>query len=193
MRVGARALAALLLAALVVPAVPAAAQGEPTAVAAKPLPSRQQWHADVRAAMVGAEEWLDQRLAQGAAEPAIVFDIDNTTISTHYAWPRPVKRVLRFATYAASRGVTLLVATGRRAGTLGGVRRVLQRAGYDMTALCGRRAGEATEVGKTRCRQRYTERGYTVLAMVGNRPTDCAGGLYYERCFKLPSYGLRLT
>lgn len=62
-----------------------------------------------------------------------------------------------------------------------------------MAMLCVRQAGEETRAGKTRCRQEYTELGYTVLAVVGNKPTDCQGGLCFETCFTLPSYGLRLS
>ncbi len=190
-----RALVAAVLLALLVAAVPPAVPAAPavSSTVAWSLPTKQQWKADVRRAMLGSEAWLDQRLAQGAVRPAIVFDVDNTTIATHYAWPRPVKRVLRFATYAANRGVTLLVATGRHAPRLDEARRALRRAGYDIAMLCGRRPGEETQAGKTRCRQEYTELGYTVLAMVGNRPTDCRGGRYFETCIKLPSYHQRLS
>ena len=37
----------------------------------------------------------------------------------------------------------------------------------------------------------YVDRGFTIIANVGNRSTDFVGK-NYERAFKLPSYGNRL-
>ena len=61
-----------------------------------------------------------------------------------------------------------------------------------MDALCGRKEGEGLAAGKQRCRAYYTERGHVILANVGNRKTDLAGG-NYQRGFKLPDYGKQLS
>ncbi|MDZ5621593.1 hypothetical protein SFC88_12170 [Nocardioides sp. HM23] len=165
------------------PAVPAAA---------RPLPTKKQWLADVRAAMRGSHRWLDRRVERGGGRLAIVLDIDNTAIASHYAFPEPVRPVLRFATHARRDGVKVSFATARRRSELTGITRVLGRAGYRFAAVCGRYRSESIAHGKTRCRRELERAGHTVIAMVGNRSTDFAGG-HYERAFRLPSYRNRLN
>jgi hypothetical protein len=50
-----------------------------------------------------------------------------------------------------------------------------------------RRVGEATVPGKERCRRQFVDKGYTLIANIGNNDTDFVGG-DYERAFRLPSY-----
>ena len=54
----------------------------PSATAA--LPSKKAWVDDVAAAMDGSHRQLDRRLEQGGSRLAINFDIDNTTLASHY-------------------------------------------------------------------------------------------------------------
>jgi hypothetical protein len=63
--------------------------------------------------------------------------------------------------------------------------------GYRFAEMCGRYQGESLTSSKQRCRQRFVDEGYTIIANVGNRSTDFVGG-NYERAFKLPSYSNRL-
>jgi predicted secreted acid phosphatase len=155
-------------------------------------PSKEQWQADVRQAMRGSIAYLDRRVPQGGGRLAIVLDIDNTSLSTEYAWPRPVRPTLRFARHADALGVAVFFVTGRYQDGLRSPRRALKRAGYPLKAMCGRRHGEAIAHSKQRCRRQITRDGWHIVANVGNHRTDFTGG-NYERAFKLPSYGGRLS
>ena len=71
--------------------------------------------------------------------------------------------------------------------------RMLKRAGYHPTQVCGRRSvGETLRHSKPRCRARFIDEGYTIIANVGNNRTDFSGPKDYGRAFKLPNYGGRL-
>ena len=159
--------------------------------AARPLPTKKQWLSDVREAMSGSHRWLDRRVERGR-RLAIVLDIDNTAIASHYAFPDPVRPVLRFADHARQEDVKVFFATARRQSELSGITRVLRRAGYRFAAVCGRHRSESIAHGKERCRREIERQGFTVIAMVGNRSTDFAGG-HFERAFRLPSYRNRLN
>ena len=158
------------------------------------VPSKRAWLADVADAMSGSHTYVDQRAQQGGPRLAVNLDIDNTSLASHYDPGEPVERVLRFARYARSRGMVLLFNTARLAGDgrLRAARRQLERAGYRVTKICGRMRGESLSHSKQRCRQRFVGAGYTLVANVGNRDTDFAGG-NYERAYRLPNYDNQLT
>lgn len=163
----------------------------PTASA---LASKSRWEADVDRAMSGSHRYIDRRVARGGHRLAVNFDIDNTTLASHYAPGKPVARVLRFARYARSHGVRLLFNTARPRGDgrLLRAERQLERAGYRVAGICGRRHGESLIHGKQRCRRHFVAQGYTLVANVGNRDTDFVGG-NYERAFRLPNYDNQLN
>jgi predicted secreted acid phosphatase len=158
---------------------------------ASTLPSKDQWLSDVRQAMSGSQTYVKNRAARGGSKLAVNFDIDNTTLASHYDPGQPVERVLRFAKYARSQGVELLFNTART-GDLSKARRALTRAGYVVTEMCGRQKGEAIAHSKQRCRQHFVDEGYTLVANVGNRSTDFVGG-NYQRAYRLPNYNDQLT
>ncbi len=160
--------------------------------AARQLPTKKQRLSDLRDAMSGSHRWLDRRVARGGGRLAIVLDIDNTAIASHYAFPRPVRPVLKLAKHAREDGVRIFFATARRQSQLGDISRVLRRAGYRFEAVCGRHRSETIPHGKQRCRRSLARQGFAVIAMIGNRATDFEGG-HYERAFRLPSYGGRLN
>ena len=178
--------ALLVLVSLIFPVLAAA----PADAAA--LPSKAQWQADVRQAMHGSISYLDRRVPRGGGPLAVVLDIDNTSLATHYAWPQPVRPTLRFARHAHALGVGVFFVTGRYQDSLRGVRRTLKQAGYTVTGMCGRRHGEALAHGKQRCRRQIARAGRRIIANVGNRGSDLVGG-NYERGFRLPSYGGKLS
>jgi len=164
----------------------------PPATAA--LASKSRWEADVDTAMSGSHRYVDNRVARGGSKLAVNFDIDNTTLASYYAPGQPVARVLRFAKYARSRGVRLLFNTARPAGDgrLLRARRSLEKVGYQVAGICGRKEGETLAHGKQRCRRYFVSQGYTLIANVGNRDTDFVGG-DYERAFRLPNYNNQLS
>lgn len=163
----------------------------PTATA--DAPDQTTWESDVAAVMAGSHQWLQERVAE--AEPgdrlAINLDIDNTSLSTYYERGRPVRKVRNFARLADQLGIAVLFNTGRTRANLVGMRAQLESVGYDVTMICARRANERLIPGKQRCRDRFIDAGYTLVANVGNRPTDFVGG-GYERAFVLPNYDLEL-
>jgi len=160
----------------------------PTARAAT-LPSKAQWQADVRAAYAKARPgaYLDERVASGEDKLAIVLDIDNTSLASHYAWPKPVGRTRKLARRAVRHGVAVIFVTGRYQDSLGDVTPALKAAGYDYESICGRKRGEAIVDGKQRCRASYATQGWTFILNVGNHGTDFVGG-DYEKKVRLPGY-----
>lgn len=157
------------------------------------LPSRSQWLADVAHAMAGSQRYVDER-AVDSDRLAVNLDIDNTSLATYYDRGQAVRAVLRFARNAEEDGVAVLFNTGRVVGDgrIARARRQLVAAGYPVTRMCGRSSvDEPLADSKQRCRQRFVDEGYTIIANVGNRSTDFTGG-DYERAFRLPSYGDRL-
>lgn len=175
--------AALLLTALV------------TAPAQAALPTKRAWVADTYRAMAGSRSYTDRRVARGGRQLAVNLDIDNTSLASHYDYGAPVAVTLRFAKHASGVGVKLLFNTGRVKGD-GRLRRAkaqLRAAGYVLTEICGRNSPtESLAHSKQRCRQRFIDEGYTIIANVGNRDTDFVGG-DYERAFRLPNYDKQLA
>ncbi len=155
------------------------------------LPSEATWHDDVDAAMTGSQTFLEDR-ARGGDGLAVNLDIDNTALASHYDSGQATARVLRFARKAHRLGVAVLFNTARAQGKVGNVARVLRREGYAVDGICGRRRGEAVVDSKQRCRRTFTAEGWTIVANVGNSPTDFTGG-DYERAYRLPSYDGQLT
>ena len=83
--------------------------------------------------------------------------------------------------------------TARHGRQISSARAQLRRAGYPVTAMCGRTSGkESIAHGKQRCRARFVRHGYRLIANVGNNATDFAGPRNYGRAYRLPNYGLRL-
>jgi hypothetical protein len=153
------------------------------------LPPKKVWLAKVRKKVAKADAVIDAALASASKgeRPALVLDIDNTSIQAHYAWPRPVKPVRKVARYAARHGVTLFFVTGRAQHGLKQVEPVLTAAGYRYQGICGRRSGEGLTAGKQRCRAGIAAQGYTVVLDIGNRATDLRGD-NVGTPIKLPSY-----
>jgi len=157
------------------------------------LPPRSQWVSDVQDAMQGSLAYAERRVASGT-RLAVNLDIDNTSLATQYDRGQAVARVLRFARYADSQGVSVLFNTGRLRGDgrMVWAASVLEREGFTVTAICGRaRASEGLSHSKQRCRARFVRHGYTIIANIGNRRTDFTGG-DYERAFRLPNYDNQL-
>jgi hypothetical protein len=182
----------LLVTALLAAALPLSLAVAPAEAA---LPSKKQWLSDVDDAMTGSWTYIDRQVAHRAGRRlAINLDIDNTSLATKYDYGAPVRRVLRFTRHARSQGVVLLFNTGRVQGDgrLVRAKRQLTRAGYVVTAICGRVSKRETLThSKQRCRARFVAAGWTITANVGNRRTDLTGG-HYDRAFRLPNYSNRL-
>ncbi|MGH3330931.1 MAG: HAD family acid phosphatase [Nocardioidaceae bacterium] len=158
------------------------------------VPSKRAWLTDVSQAMSGSQRYVDNRVARDGRKPAVNFDIDNSTLATHYDPGKAIAVVLRFANNARRDGVKLLFNTGRHRGDgrLIQAKRQLTNAGYKVAEICGRQRGEPLTHSKQRCRRHFVSEGYTLIANLGNRRTDFTGG-NYERAFRLPNYNNQLS
>ncbi len=167
---------------------------QPAGASARPLPEESEWRSDVRDAMQGSRAYLLRRADRGGGRLAVNLDIDNTALATHYDRGEATRAVLRFAERAHRLDMAVLFNTARRQGdgSLPKAKRRLREAGYPVTRICGRHRGESVVDGKQRCRRQFRDRGYTLVANVGNRRTDFVGR-GYERAYRLPSYGRRLS
>ena len=149
------------------------------------VPGYDQWQKDVTNVTGSAMSWLQGRVGQGGEKLAIVLDIDNTAIETHFHPGQPNRPVLRVAQWAKSHNMSVLFVTLRDDKNRDATTQQLNSAGYAVDGLCMRTTGELT---KPRCRQGFVAAGYTLTANIGNRSTDFSGGNEYERAFQLPDY-----
>lgn len=175
-----------VLGALAVVAVPTVLLSTAPAAQAASAPSYQTWQSDVRAAVSPAIPWLRERREEGGQGLSIVLDIDNTALETYYHPGHANNPVLDVARWADAHGMNVLFVTARTSSSSANAQ--LRAAGYPVDGICTRKHGESLGKGKARCRQDLTRDGYTITANIGNRSTDFEGG-YYEKRFKLPSYG----
>ncbi|GAA2302938.1 hypothetical protein Scani_09310 [Streptomyces caniferus] len=172
----------------------------PTAAQAAPhpdsLPSKSAWLQDVAPVAADLQHHLEQRLAHvpSGEKPAVVLDIDNTSLATHYDKGKPIEAIRSATKYAHEHGAAVLFASYRSPGSRSSTTKQLTSAGYTVDGLClkpeGQSPGKAAV--KLGCRKQYEQQGYTLVANVGNRSTDFEGG-HYEKGFKLPDYDGQLS
>jgi predicted secreted acid phosphatase len=161
--------------------------------AAATLPPYSTWVADVTAVAGQASAYLRDRLP-GSGRPAIVLDIDNTSLESNYH-PSPaevpaVAPVLQVAQYAAQHGATVFFVTGRLKIEDWITRYNLTKVGYQYAGVYETDLGDLFNLQKykTAARADIEAKGYTIVANIGNNDSDLAGG-HAERTFKLPDYG----
>ncbi|MFF8289630.1 HAD family acid phosphatase [Streptomyces sp. NPDC016309] len=159
------------------------------------------WQRDVSAALGQAHSYIEQRTAPPSDRRlAVVLDIDNTSLETdfHYFWEYPtpaVRPVLDLVRYADSRGVDVFFVTARPGILHAPTACNLRAVGYPVDGLYVRDLPDLFEevsAYKTAKRAEIEAKGYTIIANIGNRPTDLAGG-HAERTFKLPDYDGKLS
>nr|AEG64683.1 HAD superfamily (subfamily IIIB) phosphatase [Streptomyces viridochromogenes] len=157
------------------------------------------WQKDVRKVIDEARPYVEQRIANaGGQKQAIVLDIDNTSLETHFQLfpPTPaVAPVLDLARYAHDRGVGVFFITARPDLLEQVTRGNLVHVGFPVTGLYQRRLdelfGDAAEY-KTAKRVEVERQGYTIIANIGNNTSDLVGG-HADRTFKLPDYDGQLS
>jgi predicted secreted acid phosphatase len=156
------------------------------------------------------QSYVDARLKQGAKRTAVVFDIDDTMLSS-YAYERaynfaytaqtwsqweradrfpPIEPTLQLARRLAREHVAVFYVTGRREPERAITQNELAAAGYPApVALYLRPASDmATSVipYKSRTRAAIEQEGYDILASVGDQWSDLRGG-YADQLYKLPN------
>ncbi|WP_089099892.1 HAD family acid phosphatase [Streptomyces hyaluromycini] len=158
------------------------------------------WQQDCQSVMDQALPYLKQRIA--AAQPgekqAIVFDIDNTTLETDYgfSYPQPAnKPVLNVARYAQEHGVSLFFVTARPGIIYLPTEYNLEHDGYQVSGLYVRGFLDLFKdvaAYKTAQRVDIENKGYDIIANIGNSATDLSGG-HADKTFKLPDYNGQLS
>ncbi|MGW4443316.1 HAD family acid phosphatase [Streptomyces sp. NPDC004682] len=193
------ATAAVCLAALTALAAPAqAAEAAPETAAA--AVDYATWQRDCATVMDQALPYVQSRVAAASAgeRPAIVFDIDNTTLETDFgvSYPQPAnKPVLNVARYAQDHDVALFFVTARPGLLYLPTQYNLAHDGYDVTGLRVRGLTDLFKdvaAYKTAQRADIEAHGYTIIANIGNSPSDLTGG-HAEKTFKLPDYDGQLS
>ncbi|GGW40163.1 HAD family acid phosphatase [Streptomyces caelestis] len=201
-RASVTAVSAAALVAMAAPAEAAAPAGAATAVttAAAADVDYATWQKDCQAVMDQALPYLKQRIA--AAKPgekqALVLDIDNTALETDFgfSYPQPAnKPVLAAARYAQERGVALFFVTARPGIIYSVTEYNLKQAGYQVSGLYVRNFTDLFKnVAEYKTAQRVgiENKGYTIIANIGNSATDLSGG-HAEKTYKLPDYDGQLS
>ncbi|MEV7796490.1 HAD family acid phosphatase [Streptomyces sp. NPDC087512] len=197
---GAAAVTATALTMAIAPAHGAPAAPTGTAAATTTAVDYATWQQDCRAVMDQALPYLKERIAGAVPgeKQAIVLDIDNTSLETDFgfSFPQPANRpVLETARYAREHGVALFFVTARPGIVAGPTEWNLDHAGYESSGLYVRGFLDLFKNVadyKTAQRADIESRGYTIIANIGNTPTDLSGG-HAERTFKLPDYDGRLS
>ncbi|MEU8435360.1 HAD family acid phosphatase [Streptomyces sp. NPDC029216] len=160
------------------------------------------WQRDVAAVVDAARPAIEQRIAASPAgeKPAIVLDIDNSSLETDFHWfwtfPTPaIEKVRALTQYANQRGVAIFFVTARPGIVYSLTERNLKAVGYPVTGLYVRDLPalfSQVSAYKTAKRAEIEARGYTIIANIGNNESDLAGG-HAERTVKLPDYGGKLS
>ncbi|MGW2567707.1 HAD family acid phosphatase [Streptomyces sp. NPDC001537] len=158
------------------------------------------WQKDCQTVMDQALPYLKERIA--AAQPgekqAIVLDIDNTSLETDFgfSFPQPAnKPVLNVAQYAQEHGVALFFVTARPGIIYAPTEWNLEHDGYDVSGLYVRGFFDLFKdvaAYKTAQRVDIENKGYDIIANIGNSATDLSGG-HADKTFKLPDYNGQLS
>ncbi|MFG2984391.1 HAD family acid phosphatase [Streptomyces sp. NPDC048258] len=160
------------------------------------------WQRDVAAVVDAARPVIERRIAASPAgeKPAIVLDIDNTSLETDFHWfwtfPTPaIAKVRELTRYANERGVAVFFVTARPGIVYSLTERNLKAVGYPVSGLYVRDLpdlfGEVSAY-KTGKRAEIEARGYTIIANIGNNQSDLVGG-HAELTVKLPDYDGKLS
>ncbi|RSM50478.1 acid phosphatase [Actinoplanes sp. ATCC 53533] len=179
----------LLVPGMALTATGAAAATPRAAVAAQALPAYETWLADVTAVTDRAAAFLDGRLPDAGARPAIVLDIDNTALQSKYRPYLATPSVLALARQAQADGAAVFFVTARPEIIEPATALNLQAVGYRWTDIYTRPTFnfDDNQTLKTKARIDIERRGYTIVANIGNSATDLGGG-HAERTYKLPDY-----
>lgn len=154
------------------------------------------WRRDVAAVVAEARPWIEARTeSAGSEKQAIVLDIDNTALETHFHpfWKLPtpaVGDVRELARYADARGAAVFFVTARPGIIHSLTDWNLKQVGYPVDGLRVRSLPDLFEevsAYKTEQRAEIEAKGYKIIANIGNNTTDLVGG-HAERGFKLPDY-----
>jgi acid phosphatase len=165
---------------------------------------------DITKVSAQAQAWIGQRAAKGGGKLAVVFDIDETSLSNlSHIWAQdwgyvpadwdhwvatakapaigPVREVYRTA---LDHKVAVIFLTARKESGRAATARNLRTQGMGQYAALivkpDHGPKQTSAAYKSAQRERLTKEGYTIIANIGDQESDLAGG-YAERTFKLPN------
>ncbi|HET9392991.1 MAG TPA: HAD family acid phosphatase [Candidatus Rubrimentiphilum sp.] len=166
--------------------------------------------ADVARVIARAQAYAAMRLAAGAKRPAVVFDIDDTCVSSYTyqksisfgfvlnlwnTWMRTdrfpvIKPSLAFAKYLHAKGVAIFFITGRREPDRAATVAEMAAAGFPAPTALYLRSVSDKNVSvipfKSGTRAKIASQGYDILESIGDQWSDLRGG-HADRIYKLPN------
>lgn len=174
-----------------------------------------RYEEDIAEVVSEARAFLTQRLEEGVDKPAIVLDIDETSLSNwaqmkslQFGYDRALWRAwvetasayaigptLEFARWAKSQGVALFFITGRDEVEREATERNLTAVGYapwqtlfleHESECCTGDACDFAATCKSFYRKQIADQGYTIVVNMGDQRSDLLGG-WAERSYKLPN------
>jgi acid phosphatase len=163
---------------------------------------------DIRAVISEAEKYIAEHL-DTSKQNAVVLDIDETSLSnlryeldmdfgytssTWTEWRRkssspPILPTLELYEWAQSKKLALFFITGTAEDLREPVKANLLNVGYtswDSLYMRPLNNHEMASLYKPKVRKEITERGYHIIASIGDQESDLVGG-YAEKTFKLPN------
>lgn len=164
-----------------------------------------QYEGDLASVDQAAESYLDGHLA-GRGKPAIVLDIDETSLSNYTGLVASgftaegtvataaggtgtaIAPTLALYHDAIARGVAVFFVTGRPSEIQAPTESNLKNVGYDegWNALDFKPTEADTEQFKSSTRAAIKKSGYRIVVNVGDQQSDLDGG-FAQRAFKLPN------
>jgi acid phosphatase len=199
------------------PSEPRPFGGEPSAIPNLGLLKREivayhdtgRWKADTAAVVRRAMDFMESHKSS-TGKPAIVFDIDDTALSTweHIkeanfcyleasfdrwvlaAGAPPIEPVLDLYRLAKRKGVAVFFITGRAEKLREPTLRNLRATGYETWEEVLMKPADYKEESiiphKAGQRRKLVEKGYDILVNIGDQDSDLEGG-FADRVFKIPN------
>ncbi len=166
------------------------------------------WERAIERVTTRALDYLRRRAPQ-VARPAIVLDIDETSLSNwpysrdlDFAWSRStwnawvdradaraIEPTLELYRWASGNDVGVFFVTGRREPTRAATEANLRAEGFERwerLEMMPAEWGEGSAAFKSARRREIEEAGWTVVLTLGDQPSDLEGG-HAERGFLLPN------
>jgi hypothetical protein len=165
-----------------------------------------EYETDLQAVDLAAETYLNQHLATGKSKPALVLDIDETSLSNYTGMLASGFTAAGTVVQAASgtgtaiaptvalyhdaiaQHVSVFFITGRPSEIQSATEANLKNVGYDegWSGLFFKPSEAGTEEFKSSTRAAIQKTGYRIVADVGDQQSDLDGG-FAKRDFKLPN------
>ncbi len=174
-----------------------------------------EYDLDLKKVVGEARKYLALRITENSQQTkkqklAIVFDIDETTLSNYSYMKKSsfggslkafnqnilrhnlpaIKPMLALYDFAKQNKVTVFFVTGRKRNVRTATSINLKNAGYKMWQQLYFKPANYNQPSvvpfKSGARKQITDKGYTIIESIGDQQSDLSGG-YTEKTFKLPN------